>query len=101
MIVLFINEKELFAIKLFGDTTSLKIVLVVLIQCKVKFKNSIYQIDSVIKYKEHNHVQNRAKIVVKKTINKMKEKAITTIMPTRSLLAETSSKVIKYSFNTI
>lgn len=30
----------------------------------------------------------------------MKENAITTIMPTRSLLAETSSKVIKYySFN--
>ncbi|CAI6369505.1 unnamed protein product [Macrosiphum euphorbiae] len=49
--------------------------------------------DSVIKYKEHKHVENRAKIEVKKTINKMKENAIPTIMPTRSLLAETSSKL--------
>jgi len=34
-----------------------------------------------------------ANIEVKKSINKMKENAITTIMLTRSLLAETSSKV--------
>ncbi|CAI6372494.1 unnamed protein product [Macrosiphum euphorbiae] len=49
--------------------------------------------DVITKFTDHTHVQNRAKIKAKRTINKMKENAITTVMSTHSILANTSSQL--------